>query len=77
MLLPVSPKSHDHEVTGPVELSVKTTVKGEAPVVGVPLPLISYGGTAMVTILIGCGLMLGVDIHRDVAMPRFPSERGR
>jgi len=50
-------------------------VTGLIPVVGVPLPLISYGGTAMVTILIGCGLMLGVDIHRDVAMPRFPSER--
>ena len=49
-------------------------VTGLIPVVGVPLPLISYGGTAMVTILIGCGLMLGVDIHRDITLPRFPSE---
>jgi rod shape determining protein RodA len=33
--------------------------------------MISYGGTAMITVLIGFGLMLGVDIHRDVAIPRF------
>ena len=47
-------------------------VTGLIPVVGVPLPLISYGGTAMMTVLVGFGLMLGVDIHRDVAIPRFP-----
>jgi rod shape determining protein RodA len=47
-------------------------VTGLIPVVGVPLPLISYGGTAMVTVLIGFGLMLGVDVHRDVVIPRFP-----
>ena len=38
------------------------------------LPMISYGGTAMMTVLIGFGLMLGVDIHRDVAIPRFPAD---
>jgi rod shape determining protein RodA len=47
-------------------------VTGLVPVVGVPLPMISYGGTAMITVLIGFGLMLGVDIHRDVVIPRFP-----
>src|SRR5690606_31701164 len=47
-------------------------VTGLIPVVGVPLPLISYGGTVMMTVLIGFGLMLGVDIHRDVIIPRFP-----
>ena len=47
-------------------------VTGLVPVVGVPLPMISYGGTAMMTVLFGFGLMLGVDIHRDVAIPRFP-----
>jgi hypothetical protein len=26
----------------------------------------------MVTVLVGFGLMLGVDIHRDIAIPRFP-----
>ena len=46
-------------------------VTGLIPVVGVPLPLISYGGTAMVTVLIGFGLMLGVDIHRDIVIPRY------
>jgi rod shape determining protein RodA len=49
-------------------------VTGLIPVVGVPLPLISYGGTAMVTVLVGFGLILGVDIHRDVAIPRFPAD---
>jgi rod shape determining protein RodA len=49
-------------------------VTGLVPVVGVPLPMISYGGTAMMTVLIGFGLMLGVDIHRDVAIPRFSAD---
>jgi rod shape determining protein RodA len=47
-------------------------VTGLIPVVGVPLPLISYGGTAMLTVLTGFGLMLSVDLHRDVSIPRFP-----
>jgi rod shape determining protein RodA len=47
-------------------------VTGLIPVVGVPLPMISYGGTAMLTVLVGFGLLLSVDIHRDVAIPRFP-----
>ena len=49
-------------------------VTGLIPVVGVPLPLISYGGTAMVTVLVGFGLILGVDIHRDIAISRFPAD---
>ena len=40
-------------------------VMGIIPVVGVPLPLISYGGTAMLTVLIGFGLIMSVYIHRD------------
>jgi len=44
------------------------------PVVGVPLPLISYGGTAMVTILIGFGLLISVYVHRDVRIPRRADE---
>jgi rod shape determining protein RodA len=47
-------------------------VTGLIPVVGVPLPMISYGGTAMLTVLTGFGLMLSVDGHRDVSIPRFP-----
>ncbi len=45
-------------------------VSGLVPVVGVPLPLVSYGGTAMLTLLIGFGFVLGVYIHRDVEIPR-------
>jgi len=45
---------------------------GMIPVVGVPLPLVSYGGTAMVTILVGFGLVMSVHIHRDVMIPRWP-----
>ena len=45
-------------------------VMGLIPVVGVPLPLISYGGTAMLTMMIGLGLLLGVSIHRDVRIAR-------
>jgi rod shape determining protein RodA len=47
-------------------------VTGLLPVVGVPLPLISYGGTAMVTLLVGFGLMMCVYIHRDIRIPRRP-----
>jgi rod shape determining protein RodA len=52
-------------------------VTGLIPVVGVPLPMISYGGTAMITVLAGFGLLLCVDIHRDVAIPRFPADLAR
>jgi rod shape determining protein RodA len=52
-------------------------VTGLIPVVGVPLPMISYGGTAMVTVLTGFGLLLSADIHRDVAIPRFPADPDR
>lgn len=39
-------------------------VMGLAPVVGVPMPLMSYGGTVMVTVMIGFGLVLAVRVHR-------------
>jgi len=45
-------------------------VMGLVPVVGVPLPLISYGGTAMLTLLFGFGLVMSVYIHRDVIIGR-------
>ena len=41
-------------------------VTGVIPVVGAPLPLISYGGTITGTILIGFGLVLNVDLYNDV-----------
>jgi rod shape determining protein RodA len=45
-------------------------VMGVLPVVGVPLPLVSYGGTSMLTLLLGFGLLMGVYIHRDVGVDR-------
>lgn len=45
-------------------------VMGLIPVVGVPLPLISYGGTAMLTVMGGLGLVMSVYIHRDIRIPR-------
>ncbi len=40
-------------------------VMGAIPVGGVPLPLISYGGSAMLTVMFGFGLLLSVWVHRD------------
>ena len=39
---------------------------GLIPVVGVPLPLISYGGSALLTIMVAMGLLMSVWVHRDV-----------
>src|SRR3989338_659361 len=39
-------------------------VSGLLPVVGVPLPFISYGGTSMVTLLAGFGILMAVHTHR-------------
>jgi rod shape determining protein RodA len=40
-------------------------VIGLVPVVGIPLPIISFGGTAMFTLLAGFAIVLSVDLHRD------------
>ena len=39
-------------------------VSGILPVVGVPLPFISYGGTALLTLFIGIGILMSVHSHR-------------
>ena len=39
-------------------------VTGLAPVVGVPLPLVSYGGTAMLVLLLAFGLIQSAHVHR-------------
>ncbi len=41
-------------------------VSGMLPVVGVPLPLISYGGTSMVTLMAGFGIMMSIHHHRNL-----------
>jgi rod shape determining protein RodA len=42
-------------------------VMGTIPVGGVPLPLVSHGGSAMITAMVGFGLLMSVHVHRDVA----------
>jgi rod shape determining protein RodA len=39
-------------------------VSGILPVVGVPLPFISYGGTALVTLMLGVGILMSIHTHR-------------
>jgi rod shape determining protein RodA len=41
-------------------------VSGVLPVVGVPLPLVSYGGTALVTLFLGLGILMSVQNHRKL-----------
>jgi rod shape determining protein RodA len=45
-------------------------VIGLIPVVGVPLPLVSYGGTSMLTVMFGFGLLMSVYVHRDTRIGR-------
>ncbi len=45
-------------------------VMGLIPVVGIPMPLISYGGTAMMTVMFGFGLLMSVHVHRFTGMTR-------
>ena len=41
-------------------------VSGLLPVVGVPLPLVSYGGTSLVTIMAGFGILMSIHTHRKL-----------
>ena len=41
-------------------------VMGAIPVGGVPLPLVSHGGSAMITVMIGFGILMSVHVHHDV-----------
>jgi rod shape determining protein RodA len=45
-------------------------VMGLIPVVGIPMPLISYGGTAMMSVMFGFGLLMSVHVHRFAGMTR-------
>jgi rod shape determining protein RodA len=45
-------------------------VMGLIPVVGVPLPLVSYGGTATVSLMLGFGLVMSVYVHRHTTIGR-------
>jgi rod shape determining protein RodA len=45
-------------------------VIGLAPVVGIPMPLMSYGGTVMITVMVGFGLVQAVRVHRYLEIGR-------
>lgn len=45
-------------------------VMGLIPVVGVPLPMLSYGGSILVTMMLGFGLLLNAYVNRDLSMNR-------
>lgn len=45
-------------------------VMGLLPVVGIPFPLMSYGGTSMIAVMIGFGMMQSCNIYRDARLPR-------
>jgi rod shape determining protein RodA len=74
MALRIAYISHSHfgrlaaagiTVTFTVSLLINgAMVLGLAPVVGVPMPLLSYGGTVMLTLMVGFGLVQGVRVHR-------------
>lgn len=46
-------------------------VMGLLPVVGIPLPLVSYGGTALTTLMISFGFLLNADLHSDQRLERY------
>ncbi len=45
-------------------------VMGLVPVVGVPLPMVSYGGTSMLSLMIGFGIVISANVHRDLQIGR-------
>ena len=50
-------------------------VMGAIPVGGVPLPLVSYGGSALLTVMFGFGLWMSVNVHRDIDWGPMPRHR--
>jgi len=50
-------------------------VMGVIPVGGVPLPLVSHGGSAMLTVMVGFGILMSVHVHRDVVFPATRDDR--
>jgi rod shape determining protein RodA len=73
MIAANAPNSFSRLLAGGITLTFFTyvfvnmgMVSGILPVVGVPLPLISYGGTALVTLLIGFGILMSIQKHRKL-----------
>lgn len=51
-------------------------IMGLLPVVGEPMPLLSYGGTAMLSVMIGYGLVMSMHLNRDAAIGPLVMRRG-
>lgn len=51
-------------------------VMGLLPVVGIPLPLFSYGGSSLVTTLIGIGLLMNIRMRRDQVKKSYGEKNG-
>ena len=51
-------------------------VMGAIPVGGVPLPLVSHGGSAVLTVMIGFGILMSVHVHRDAEFGERRDEFG-
>ena len=43
-------------------------VLGLIPIVGAPLPIMSYGGSSMLAIMIGLGIVMSCKIHKDQSL---------
>jgi rod shape determining protein RodA len=50
-------------------------VMGAIPVGGVPLPMVSHGGSAMLTVMLGFGILMSVHVHRDTEFEGTQDDR--
>ena len=57
-------------VRATAKLERYAAVMGLAPVVGVPMPLLSYGGSSMMTVMFGFALVMATRVHRYAELPK-------